>query len=273
MDATLCDDFLRLEKAHWWSMAQRAVIKHLLDGKTLATSPQILDAGCGGGACFALLSRFGAVYGMDPDEKMLAAAKARASAPVEQGSLPGNIPFSEHQFDLVTLLNVLEYIKDDRAALIALRQRMKTRGLLLLAVPAHKWMYHNLDRQRGRYRRYSRRELRQLLESAGFQIEFISYWNIIFFPLGIIRTGLERLNICSLYPLSQRPKGRTLNRLLARLSASERYIMPHFAIPMGMTHLVFARKPAPPTIPIVKPMEDAEGYEDNILADRTHPSL
>ena len=224
-------------------LAQRAVIKHLLDGITLATNPIILDAGCGSGAYFAILGKFGTVLGMEPDEKMLAAAKARASATVEQGILPENIPHPGEQFDLVTLLNVLEYIKDDQAALAALHARMNPRGLLCMAVPANGWMYYNLDRQRRRYRRYGRKQLRQLLERAGFQVEFMNYWNMFLFPLGLLLFLLDRMNIGSMYNLSMRPSSRGLSRLLARISAAERHLHPHIPLPFGMTHIVIARKP------------------------------
>lgn len=242
MDARLCDDHLRLEKSHWWHLAQRATLRHLLDGITLAANPLILDAGCGSGAYFALLGRFGSVLGMEPDEKMLAAARARASARVEQGALPANIPYDDIRFDLVALLNVLEYIKDDRAALAALHARMKNRGLLLLAVPANAWMHHNLDRECRRHRRYSRKALRAALESAGFHIEFMNHWNMLLFPLGLLLALLDRMNI-GVYTLSLWPKSRTLNRLLARIAAAERHLMPHLPLPFGMTHIVIARKP------------------------------
>ena len=55
---------------------------------------------------------------------------------------------------------------------------LKTGGKLLIFVPALPFLYSELDRVYGHFRRYRRRELRNCIESAGFRIEKLRYFDI-----------------------------------------------------------------------------------------------
>jgi hypothetical protein len=62
------------------------------------------------------------------------------------------------------------HIADDRAALVALRERLRPGGHLLLLVPSHPFLYGPIDRAFDHERRYAKRALRSLVEAAGFQV-------------------------------------------------------------------------------------------------------
>lgn len=81
-------------------------------------------------------------------------------------------------YDTVVMVNVLEHIEDDRAAARGLFAALKPGGKLLIFVPALPFLFSELDRIYGHFRRYRRRELRQCVESAGFQIERLRYFDI-----------------------------------------------------------------------------------------------
>lgn len=72
--------------------------------------------------------------------------------------------------DSVICLNVLEHIKDDRATIGNIRRSLKTRGKLILYVPAKKFLYGSLDDNLGHYRRYEKRELEKMLVGNKFRI-------------------------------------------------------------------------------------------------------
>lgn len=80
--------------------------------------------------------------------------------------------------DCVVMVNVLEHIEDDEAALEGLRRVIKPGGHLLLFVPALEILYSDLDRLHGHYRRYHRRALSHLLMTCGFRIKYIRYFDI-----------------------------------------------------------------------------------------------
>src|SRR5262249_15798832 len=76
--------------------------------------------------------------------------------------------------------NVLEHIEDDVAELEAYARLLKDRnGALCLFVPARQEIYAPLDKDFGHFRRYSKRELKQKLQQAGFTPIRLHYFNLI----------------------------------------------------------------------------------------------
>lgn len=242
MDARIYDDHILQEKFHWWFLARRAVVNQVLSGTTLPKAALILDAGCGSGGNFALLSQYGKVFGMEPNAKMLAAARQRGKAEVEAGQLPDHIPFPEHNFDVVTLFDVLEHIEDDTAALTALAARMNRSGLMVLTLPAFPFLYSRLDKLHHHYRRYSKKDIRKKLEAAGLQVEFMNYWNVLLFPVAVIVRMLEALRMEKAHSIGSNLQHKGLNRLIAEIVAIEGYALPHIPMPFGLSLLVMARK-------------------------------
>ena len=77
--------------------------------------------------------------------------------------------------DLIYTSNVLEHIEDDLAILRDLKRNLKPGGYLVIYVPAFEILFSKLDVKVGHYRRYSKRDLLEKLEGAGFDVEFIQY--------------------------------------------------------------------------------------------------
>ncbi len=71
--------------------------------------------------------------------------------------------------------NVLEHIEDDRAILKELHDKLLPNGRLVLYLPAFQMLFSGLDESVGHYRRYGRRDLKEKLEQAGFQVKSIHY--------------------------------------------------------------------------------------------------
>ena len=82
-------------------------------------------------------------------------------------------------FDSVVYINVLEHIADDKQELSRAKALLVHSGRLLIVVPAHQWLYSRVDRLTGHFRRYSRRGLRQLIESSGLRCEHLRYFDSI----------------------------------------------------------------------------------------------
>lgn len=88
------------------------------------------------------------------------------------------LALKKHEFDTVVCLNVLEHIEDHEGALQRLYEVLMPGGRLALFVPADQKLFGTMDTQVGHFRRYSREELQQLMEAAGFVTEKLTYQNI-----------------------------------------------------------------------------------------------
>ena len=79
---------------------------------------------------------------------------------------------------VVAILDVIEHIEDDAAALRSLADRMEPGAQVVVTVPAMPWAFSSWDTELGHFRRYTRAQLRTVLSSSGFDVTECSY----FFP-------------------------------------------------------------------------------------------
>jgi glycosyltransferase involved in cell wall biosynthesis len=91
------------------------------------------------------------------------------------------VPF-HNRMDTVVCLNVLEHIKDDRAALVSMHATLQEGGRAVILVPEGQGIYNSLDEELGHCRRYSEEELRRRMTEAGFLVEAIVRFNRISRP-------------------------------------------------------------------------------------------
>jgi glycosyltransferase involved in cell wall biosynthesis len=87
--------------------------------------------------------------------------------------------YRSYHIDSVICFNVLEHIEQDEKALKNIFNLLEPGGRLLLLTPSHSWLHGTLDRHLGHYRRYGKKELKNKLETIGFKVVFLRYFNRI----------------------------------------------------------------------------------------------
>ena len=85
---------------------------------------------------------------------------------------------SQNGFDSVIYVNVLEHIEDDEKELFYVHRSLRIGGHILILVPALSWLYSNLDKNIGHFRRYHKQGLVRLIETAGFNIIKVKFFDI-----------------------------------------------------------------------------------------------
>jgi SAM-dependent methyltransferase len=147
--------------------------------------------------------------------------------------------------DSIVLVNVLEHVAEDRALLNDVHEVLTPGGTLLLLVPALSLLYGTLDVAFGHHRRYSKPSLADKLQEAGFQILFLSYFNL---PgiLGWFLTG-RVLRRGTLKPRQVRLYDRWVVPWLSRLEG-------RWAPPLGQSLMAIARKIEPALSPRGNPV-------------------
>lgn len=148
----------------------------------------ILDIGSGYGAHLVNLLPLGkAVTSIEISAQSVAFLNQRFAEHTNFQALQGEFGnqtvmhgLNQEGFDTITCLNVLEHIEDDLNALRQMQTLLAPqKGLLLLQVPAHDWLYGSLDSQAGHFIRYNKTTLRHKLVQSGFEVVKIDYFNSI----------------------------------------------------------------------------------------------
>ncbi len=171
-----------LEDSHWWFRARRRIVLAEVGRLPLPSGARVLDAGCGSGALLSDLSRLGSVAAVDPNPPAVEHARGRGIGDVSLAGVEA-LPFGDGEFDLVTCLDVLEHVADDRAALRELARVTRPGGFLVATVPAYPVLWSPHDVAAGHVRRYRPRELTDTAASAGWELVCATSFNALLLPL------------------------------------------------------------------------------------------
>jgi SAM-dependent methyltransferase len=223
-----------LDSRHWWYRARREVLADLIGRRIrLPQDPRILEIGCGTGHNLVMLKRFGRVDAVEIDAAARAIASRRLGHEVMDCPLPALTGVEDGAYDLVALLDVLEHVEEDRSALESIAGKLRPGGHILIAVPAHPWMWSAHDVVNHHKRRYTRRTLRATVEAAGLKVEMLSWFNSLLFPLAAAArlAGRVRRKDDSDDKLPPGP----LNALFEGIFRLERYAIGRLPLPPGVS--------------------------------------
>ena len=234
MERIVYDRMAELDERHWWYRARRDVLRALIRRRIrLPDDARILEVGCGTGHNFQMLGDFGRIDAIEVDGEAREIASRRLGHAVLDSPLPQLTGVPPSSYDLIAMLDVLEHIEDDRAALSSLAARLRPGGRILITVPAHPWMWSAHDEVNHHKRRYTRRTLRAAIGDAGLEVEMLGWFNSLLFPLAAAArvagriTGKEDSD-------DKLPPG-PVNRLFEAVFGLERHAIGRVPLPPGVS--------------------------------------
>jgi hypothetical protein len=163
------------------------------------------------------------------------------------------------RFPLVMAFEVLEHIENDTQAMKQWASWLAPGGTMLISVPAHPRLWSAADEWAGHYRRYSKKDLIDVVRTAGLKIEYVECYG---FPLGNLteqmqargirrrlpktgldpdhqinsnRSGIERDHVLRWYPAMRSPLGQLALRCALAAQAMSS------GLPFGNGYLIRAR--------------------------------
>ncbi|SDA34724.1 class I SAM-dependent methyltransferase [Sphingomonas sp. NFR15] len=184
MDRIVYDRMAAHDSTHWWYRARRDILADFLAREgNLPKDARILEIGCGTGHNLPMLAQFGTVEAIEIDPAAREIASQRLGKPVGAAPLPTLTGVERGAYDLIAVLDVVEHIEDDVAALKAMAECLKPGGKILITVPAHQWMWSAHDTVNHHHRRYSKASLAKAIGAAGLKARKLGYFNSLLFPL------------------------------------------------------------------------------------------
>ena len=232
----------RVEEAHWWYRALHRLIFQTLEAELPDwREKQILDAGCGTGAILQRLGNPDKNFGIDLAPEAIAFCRERGLENVREADIC-DLPFAAESFDAVISSSVIyhEWVADVGAAIREMRRVLRPGGLLIVNVPAFRFLHSAHDVAVMTARRYRKPELRDLLRRQNFSIQRLTYWTTLLFPLAVIARTIG---------LSQMGRDFEINedslqqRLFTRIMDFELGLLRRTSMPFGVALLAVATKP------------------------------
>ena len=239
MDRVVYDRMAAHDSTHWWYRARRDILHDYLRRYAgLPKDARILEIGCGTGHNLPMLARFGGVDAIEIDAESRGIAAERLGKPVGEAPLPELPGVERGAYDLVAVLDVVEHIEDDVAALAAIKSLLRPGGKVLIAVPAHQWMWSAHDVVNHHHRRYSKATLRQAIEAAGLKPVKMRWFNSLLFPLAAAARIAGRLT--GRDDSDDSPPPKPVNALFERVFALERYLVGRVPMTPGVSIVTLA---------------------------------
>ncbi len=233
----------RLERYRHFDSVNRPYLEWQLSCFRPFLGRRVLEVGCGLGTNLELLAPRELSFGIDVDAAVLDFARARFAGRQDAGFALADIArleeplrqrLRDQAFDSIVCLNVLEHVLDDLAAARTLFELLAPGGTLALLVPAHAWLYGPYDALDGHHRRYSVRQVRALLEAAGFAVSWSHYFNAVGALGWWVQYKLLRRSIHGEGSFG------LMNRLVPLMRRLERLLRP----PFGLSVVALGRKGA-----------------------------
>lgn len=188
-----------------------------------------------------LLARYGPVSGVEASKDALELGAFGAYEGVHLASGPTDPSFPHGSYHLISLLDVLGHVPDDRALLCALVEEMPRDGRLVASVPMDPSLFCAVGELAGHQRRYTRAAFVQLAEAAGLECEAATGYVVTLLPLA--RWQRRRVMADRAQPQDEmRVPGLAMNAALSLIAVTEGRLARWHELPVGLSWIAVLKR-------------------------------
>lgn len=248
MNKEYVQEYIRLEKEHWWFLVREKFIhaflkKNLSDGGNQKL--HILNIGVSGGATTKVLEYFGDVVSVETEAFFISYLREQ-NIQVTEASIT-QLPFADNHFDLVCAFDVIEHVENDQQALREMQRVCKANGSICISVPAFQQLWSNHDVVNLHYRRYTKNAFKKLVDIFPqlSNIKMIYFNSLLFLPVWAIRKVSNLFSNNKSKEKSDFTRFKTtgiINRLMKFIFGLEILLLGKINFPFGVSLIALLRK-------------------------------
>ncbi len=246
MRADLYEEMYKLEEGYWWHVAKRRLVKSWLDREVQGYGDRVyVDIGCGTGKMLEEMTKWRKwkkVLGLDGASEALGFCRKRGVGVVKKADFEKKLPLGNTSVDVISSLDVVEHIRKDTALIREFYRVLKPGGLVIVTVPAYKWLWTYWDDILKHKRRYTGKEIRRKFERGGFEVVRQSYFYSYLLPVAmvfrLVKTLVPKRKLASDFI----GLPAWANGLMLRAAQGEEWLLEKRELPIGLSVVCLARK-------------------------------
>lgn len=188
-----------------------------------------------------LLARYGPVTGVEASSDALELGDFAAYEGVRLAWRPADPGFPHGPYHLISLLDVLEHVPDDRGLLSGLVEEMPRDGRIVASVPMDPSLFCAVDELAGHQRRYTRAAFDRLAAAAGLESEAATGYVVALLPLA--RRQRRRVMAGRAQPQDEiRVPGPVVNTGLSLVAVAEGRLARWYELPAGLSWIAVLKR-------------------------------
>jgi len=178
------DQLALIESSHWWFLSRNKILLWVIR-RYVGDFKKFLEVGCGTGFVTSEIHRHfpdAEISGGEYHPQGLEYARKRVPTGVFK-QIDACQMGEQGAYDLIGAFDVVEHIKSDSLAIENMAAALKDGGSLLLTVPQHQWLWSQADEYACHERRYSKKQLVDLVNGTGLDVVLTTSFVSLLVPL------------------------------------------------------------------------------------------
>ena len=199
-------DLIKIENSSFWFKHRNKILESVI--KNYPFDGDFADIGGGNGfqlMKIAELNKLNKNILIEPCKQGCINAKKRKIKEIHNLTFE-DFNFIEYNLNGIGLFDVLEHIENDVEFLSKLLNKLKKGSRIYVTVPAHEFLWSDVDPYGGHFRRYNKKMVKNLTNKLDANLEYFSYFFSYLLPISFILRALP-------YKLGRRiPKEDLINQ-------------------------------------------------------------
>lgn len=232
----------KLEDSYWWFVVKFQLVRSIIKKYcNLPANSTIIDIGCGTGGFSSKIADEYNVLCLDTSPIALEYCQKRGLKNLYNLYLE-DFPKDKYQVQAATMLDVVEHIDDDKKFIGDVYNLLAGDGWVVVTVPAYQWLWSTHDEIHHHKRRYSKKQIVDLLKNSGFKPVFSSYFNTLLFPAAVLKRFIDKISGKKHGDSPVDEVSPFINNLFKRIFKLEISLLKFLRFPFGVSIIVVAQK-------------------------------